>query len=1097
MLLALAAGTACVAVPEALAQPPYTLTITNTGTDTGVSCTTGTTTTCVPIADNAILTTATLDSDLNNTPVVVGDGTSPVTIDDSVSGTNTLELAGPVTTSGTLTLQAPTVSFDDLVSGTGDLTVSGNAGVDDGLSGLGAVVVTGHGVIDGSINVGSLEVDGSTNISGSVTTTGAQIYSGAVTLTGDSTLTSTGSGSVTFDSTVDGAHALTVNTGGTTTLSDAVGGSLTLLSLSVLGAGGTELQADASTTGDQTYTGAVTVSGDSTLTSTGNGTITFDSTVDGGHALTVNTGGNTSFNGAIGGSTALSSLSTLGAAATTLSADVATTGDQTYSGAVTLGADSTVTSTSSGSITFDSTVDGAHGLTANTGGNTTFTGAVGGNDALASLTTQGAGSTILDGNVSTTGTQTYSGSTTLSGTSLSLTGSTVTVPSGSTLDGATNLSITGNAAFDGTVGTATALTSVSVSELTTLAGPLTTTGDQTYTGAVTLTGDSTLTSTGSRNVTFDSTVDGAHGLTINTAGNTTFTGAVGSNDALASLTTQGAGSTNLDGNVSTTGDQTYGQPVTLQTSVKFSDGPNNAVNLEGKVSGAGELTMAGAGTLALADTSDDYSGGTKVTSGTMIFGNGSIPSSGTLTLNGGTLEWANGNIEDISLLPLEPIGANGATLNTNGNDVPLANPIQGTSTLTKAGLGTLSLTATSASTGNQMLVTGGTLNVAGATVTAPITVQSGATLSCTAGGTLSGGINNDGGTLRGAPSAPTVESATDAAGSTASVDFSPGAATCLPVSYVAQASPGGSVSSPGASSPLSVGGLAAATAYAFTVTATNPIGTTVSGNSKTVTTPSNPSISIGLPSQVTTYLFNQKVDASYSCSDDTGPGISSCQGTVQSGAAFDTSQPGAHSFSVTTTSSDGYSSTQTITYQVAEPLQPLITIVSPSNSPQFKRGQVVDANYSCMDSTLGTGIASCRGPVASGAPLNTSAIGKHTFTVVARSRDGATRTLTVAYTVAGPSNAFTFTVSSPPHAIPHVSVAGMQGPGQVRVTVRTAGVPVFSVTKAATKRALSVALTPSGLRSRLARSPKPLVHVAVTYTPRGGKPHTESESLRL
>ena len=58
-----------------------------------------------------------------------------------------------------------------------------------------------------------------------VKTTGGQTYGGAVTLTADNVLSGS---AVTFDSTVDGAHGLTVN--GTATLDGAVGNGAALTS---------------------------------------------------------------------------------------------------------------------------------------------------------------------------------------------------------------------------------------------------------------------------------------------------------------------------------------------------------------------------------------------------------------------------------------------------------------------------------------------------------------------------------------------------------------------------------------------------------------------------------------------------------------------------------------------------------------------------------------------------------------------------------------------------------------------------------------------------------------------------------------------------
>ncbi|MEI6257754.1 MAG: hypothetical protein WCQ77_14035, partial [Planctomycetota bacterium] len=177
------------------------------------------------------------------------------------------------------------------------------------------------------------------------------------------------------------------------------------------------------TSGGQTYTGAVTLTQDVTLGSSGSGAITFSGAVDGPRSLTVNTTGITTFSAAVGGVTSLTSLTTDTGGTVSLQS-VTTTGVQSYgedatlngnyatadslfsvAGATTLSTDATV-STGSGAITFSSYVDGAFNLTANSTGATTFGGVVGGSTPLTSLTTN-AGGTVSLQSVTTTGAQQY------------------------------------------------------------------------------------------------------------------------------------------------------------------------------------------------------------------------------------------------------------------------------------------------------------------------------------------------------------------------------------------------------------------------------------------------------------------------------------------------------------------------------------------------------------------------------------------------------------------------------------------------------------------------------------------------------------------
>ncbi len=69
-------------------------------------------------------------------------------------------------------------------------------------------------------------------------------------------------------------------------------------------------------------------------------------------------------------------------------------------------------------------------------------------------------------------------------------------------------------------------------------------------------------------------------------------------------------------------------------------------------------------------------------------------------------------------------------------------------------------------------------------------------------------------------------------------------------------------------------------------------------------------------------------------------------------------------------------------------------IARPGIGASYTRGQVVDAQYSCTPA-----LASCSGPVPSGSPIPTQAVGKHTFSVTASDQQGDQITVTHSYTV--------------------------------------------------------------------------------------------------
>lgn len=82
----------------------------------------------------------------------------------------------------------------------------------------------------------------------------------------------------------------------------------------------------------------------------------------------------------------------------------------------------------------------------------------------------------------------------------------------------------------------------------------------------------------------------------------------------------------------------------------------------------------------------------------------------------------------------------------------------------------------------------------------------------------------------------------------------------------------------------------------------------------------------------------------------------------------------------------------------ADRQRPWITIVSPPNGSILEQGARLLADYSCGDEAGGSGLASCVGPVATGAAVDT-APGAHTFTVAATDVAGNTASLSTGYVV--------------------------------------------------------------------------------------------------
>ncbi|MNX05530.1 hypothetical protein D3C86_351500 [compost metagenome] len=286
---------------------------------------------------------------------------------------------GDVTLNGDLTGTAIDITGNaTLAGGKRTLTANGaNGGVNVGgtLNGGNqqAVIVANDGDVTlggNATNLASLNIDGTTIDLQGVSTTGAQQYNGDTTLRGLYTTANgafgvdgatvlgsgvnvvTGNGAVTFTGDISGANALTVNTAGTTTY----GGAINTASLNQAGTGITALNGGSvTTTGTQVYAAGVVLGDDTTLSGS---SITLADGVDGAHALEID--GAASLAGAIGANTKLASLTITGPATLTTSS-IATTGNQHYQGAVTLGSDQSL-STTTGNVTFDGALIGTRNV---------------------------------------------------------------------------------------------------------------------------------------------------------------------------------------------------------------------------------------------------------------------------------------------------------------------------------------------------------------------------------------------------------------------------------------------------------------------------------------------------------------------------------------------------------------------------------------------------------------------------------------------------------------------------------------------------------------------------------------------------------------
>jgi hypothetical protein len=81
---------------------------------------------------------------------------------------------------------------------------------------------------------------------------------------------------------------------------------------------------------------------------------------------------------------------------------------------------------------------------------------------------------------------------------------------------------------------------------------------------------------------------------------------------------------------------------------------------------------------------------------------------------------------------------------------------------------------------------------------------------------------------------------------------------------------------------------------------------------------------------------------------------------------------------------------------------PAIRLRTPAQGAVYERGQVVLADYDCVDEEGGSGVASCAGTVPSGSPIDTATAGHKSFTVTTSDEEGNEASLSHGYTVVEP-----------------------------------------------------------------------------------------------
>jgi hypothetical protein len=159
--------------------------------------------------------------------------------------------------------------------------------------------------------------------------------------------------------------------------------------------------------------------------------------------------------------------------------------------------------------------------------------------------------------------------------------------------------------------------------------------------------------------------------------------------------------------------------------------------------------------------------------------------------------------------------------------------------------------------------------------------------------------------------------------------------------------------------------------------------------------------------------------------------------------------------------------------------------------------------YSCNDSA-GPGLASCTGTAGNGRQLDTSRLGKHSFTVTGADRSGESTSETITYTVVPTTNHFTAWRASVRRGGAVRDRLRLPGPGTVVLLVRAwngaRGGPMGRAFNAGRRRVIVRRGGISNLGLPLNRAGRRLLHLAgaaphaqlvLIYTPVGARPRRQ------
>jgi autotransporter-associated beta strand protein len=647
-----------------------TLTLTGNNTYSGL-----TTITAGTLQIGNGFTTGSITGNITNNAALIFNRQDGVIFSGNISGTGTLTKLGNgfVSLTGTNSFTGgTTISAGSLQIGAGGTTgsISGNITNNAALTFSRSDSITYAGDISGT---GTLSISGL----GSTTLTGSSTHSGGTTITAGSLQIGNGGTTGSISGNIVNNGSLRFNRSDNITFPGSISGSG---SLTKLGAGTLIF------TGSSTITGTTTISAGTFQLGSGGTTGSISANITNNANFAFNRSDNLSFPGLISGN---GTLTKLGSNTLTL------TGNNTYSGLTTISAGTLSIGGTAGFIPGNILNNAA--LSFSRSNDITYPGNISGTGTLTKLG---------NGFLSLTGTNSFTGGTTISAGTLNVGSANAIGSSGAlTFTGGT-LQYSASNATDYSSRIASSTSAISID-------------------------------TNGRNVTFSSAIAATNtgGLTKLGLGTLTLSG----NNAYTGTTTISAGTLQI-GSGGTTG--SISGNITNNAALIFnrSDSPTHA----GNISGSGTLTKLGTGTLTLSG-SNSYAGTTTVSAGVLTAastaalpgfstpGSISVASAATLAVqpNSPANQWSLTNIDTLRTSATFTPGSSLGIDTTNAN-FTYTSASTTTQAFVKLGSNTLSLTGNHSFT--DTTVAEGTLSIGGSasgdgTIQGNITVNPGATLS--------------------------------------------------------------------------------------------------------------------------------------------------------------------------------------------------------------------------------------------------------------------------------------------------------------------------------------------------------------------------------